>query len=189
MPTPAHLGGLADQLEARGVHDPRIIHAVRAVQRRRPGPRVSADDVCALALMLQAAAITPGQRVLEIGTGRGYLTLLMAYLGAQVFTVERDAEVLDAARPALDLLAARTVRLRVGDGTLGWPEQAPYDAIVAGAACATVPAAWMEQLTPGGCIVSPVGPPHRQELLHLHRTPWGSWQRRSLLVVAFEPLS
>jgi len=127
-----------------------------------------------IARMLSLLALRPQEKVLEIGTGSGYQAALLGRLTERTFTIER-VEALAARAPDHWRAAGVTsVRLRVGDGTLGWPEEAPFDAIVVGAASPVVPPSLLRQLAPGGRMAIPVGAVDAQTLRHLVRTPTGA---------------
>ena len=125
--------------------------------------------------------------LLEVGTGCGYQTAVLAPLARQLFTIERIASLQRAARERLTSLGFGNIRFRHGDGCEGWPGQAPFSAILVAAAPAEVPRALLEQLAPGGCLIIPVGPPGQQELLRLTRTAEGI-KRECLERVSFVPL-
>jgi len=138
--------------------------------------------------MIQAAQIRAEDRVLEIGAGSGYQTALLAELASQVFAVERHASLAEAARNTLERLGYRNARVITGDGSLGFAETAPYDAIVVSAAAPRIPPALTEQLAPGGRLVIPVGD-SEQQLLHLVlRNPDGTTNVRTLEGCRFVPL-
>jgi len=118
-----------------------------------------------VALMLQALQLNGPEKVLEIGTGSGYQTALLAQLCREVWTVERLEPLATTAEDRLDGLGYRNVRYRLGDGSLGWPEGAPFDRIVVSAACPAVPPALIEQLAEGGLLVAPVGSAETQDLV------------------------
>jgi protein-L-isoaspartate(D-aspartate) O-methyltransferase len=142
-----------------------------------------------VALMTDLAAVTETSRVLEIGTGCGYQTALLAELAAEVFTIEIVPELAAAARARLLRLGYTRVKARVGDGYLGWPEEAPFDAIVVTAAAPVVPPPLVAQLTLGGRLVIPVGRAyHSQELLRIEKDAAGAVHERVILPVAFVPL-
>jgi protein-L-isoaspartate(D-aspartate) O-methyltransferase len=117
-----------------------------------------------VALMLEALAIAPADRVLEVGTGSGYVSALLGELAAQVFSVERHSALADSARDVLTLLGYSNVQVFTGDGTLGLPAAAPFDAILVSAAAAEVPAALVGQLRDGGRMIIPVGTTDSQQL-------------------------
>lgn len=114
---------------------------------------------------LQVLGLSGNEKVLEIGTGSGYQTVLLAHLAAQVFSVERIAPLLDGARAAIAAAGVRNVSLLLGDGTLGWRSYAPYDAILVSAAAPSVPLPLTEQLAEGGRIVIPIGDRDEQTLM------------------------
>ena len=131
----------------------------------------------------------PQSRILEIGTGCGYQTAVLAELAGRVATVELIPELGMAAAELLGALGYRNVDFRIGDGWKGWPEHAPYDAILVAAAAPELPAALVEQLKPEGVLVLPVGPRHGDQQLELvRRGPDGAPQRRALFPVGFVPL-
>jgi len=125
--------------------------------------------------------------VLEVGTGSGYQAAVMAPLAAEMYSVERIRPLLDMARERMAVLQLRNVRLKHSDGSWGWPEFAPYDAIIATAAPEQVPEALLQQLAMGGRLVMPVGPQGEQELVLLTRTPDGI-ERQVLDRVSFVPM-
>ena len=129
----------------------------------------------------------PLDRVLEVGTGSGYQAAVMAPLAGQVYSVERIQPLLDQARARLSELKLRNVRLKHSDGSWGWPEFAPFDAIIATAAPEQVPEALLQQLAIGGRLVMPVGPQGVQELVLLTRTEDGI-ERQVLDKVSFVPM-
>ena len=195
-----------EQLVARGIRDPRVLAAMAAVPRERfidadqaefayddgplpigEGQTISQPYV--VARMIEALELAPTDRVLEIGTGSGYAAAVLAEVCAQVYTVERVAALADRARRRLAELGYAPVRVRAGDGTLGWPEHAPYDAIVATAGGPTVPPALREQLVPGGRLVMPVGRSlYGQRLVRVVRGDGDVDRREELEAVAFVPL-
>jgi protein-L-isoaspartate(D-aspartate) O-methyltransferase len=126
-------------------------------------------------------------KVLEVGTGCGYQTAVLAALVGQVFTIERIAGLLRQAKQRLASLGIANVRFRHGDGFEGWPGQAPFDGILVTAAPGEVPQTLLDQLAPGGRLVIPVGPPGNQELVRIERTDTG-FARQHLCWVAFVPL-
>jgi protein-L-isoaspartate(D-aspartate) O-methyltransferase len=142
-----------------------------------------------VALMLEAIAPLATHRVLEIGTGSGYGTAVLAEVVAEVYTVERLATLAAAARARLAGLGYRNVHVLEGDGTLGWPEHAPYDGIVVTAGAPEVPAPLLPQLKVGAHLVIPVGPtPRSQELVRVTRRASDEYPREWLGPVAFVPL-
>jgi len=142
-----------------------------------------------VALSTELIAPRPGQRVLEIGTGSGYQAAMLAQIVAQVYSMELLPALGREAAARLKALGYGNVEVRIGDGYAGWPEQAPFDAIVVTAAAPQVPQALVDQLKPGGRMVIPVGASlAAQELLLLEKRADGSVERRSVLPVRFVPL-
>ena len=194
----------ADSLRGRGITDERVIAAFAAVDRARLMPaeqRATAwvdaahpigagqtiSQPSLVAAMTEALELTGDETVLEIGTGSGYQTAILARLCARVVTVERLPELADPARETLAELGFDNVSFRTGDGTLGAPEDGPYDGILVTAAAPRVPPALLGQLAGGGRLVIPVGGRFSQELLRLRRTADGA-ERESLLACRFVPL-
>ncbi|MCP5149876.1 MAG: protein-L-isoaspartate(D-aspartate) O-methyltransferase [Ectothiorhodospiraceae bacterium] len=142
-----------------------------------------------VALMTTLAHVGPGTRALEVGTGCGYQAAVLAALGAEVWSVEVVPELARDAAARLQALGHHQIHVRAGNGHLGWPEHAPYDAILVTAAAAAVPPALLEQLAPGGRLVIPIGAPWRaQHLMLLSREAGGGIRRREVLAVAFVPM-
>jgi protein-L-isoaspartate(D-aspartate) O-methyltransferase len=141
-----------------------------------------------VALMAELARVGPGKKVLDVGTGSGYQAAVLDEIGATVCSIERIPALYERARPVLAETGHSTVRLRCGDGKEGWPEEAPFDAILVAAATPHVPPALITQLAEGGRLVLPVGSADLQELLVLERTEWGTVRRRTVSGVAFVPL-
>ncbi len=200
---------MVDRLvRSRYIADPRVRDAFRAVPRElfvRPddaedayadvplpiggGQTISAPSM--IAIMLDEAALAPGERVLEIGTGSGYHAALLAHLvGARnVVTIERHPELASWGRSNLARAGYTEVTVVVGDGSLGYPERAPYDCIMATAGAPRIPDAWPPQLSPGGRIVAPVGSSrHGQVLVVATRRPDGTLGTREGTPCAFVPL-
>jgi protein-L-isoaspartate(D-aspartate) O-methyltransferase len=181
----ARLRMVAEQIRARGVRDARVLDAISRVPRDRfvPGPlRAEAYEDRPLAIghgqtisqpyvvayMSEALRLEPSHRVLEIGTGCGYQTAMLAELAGEVFSIELVAELARRARETLDALGYGNVHVRTGDGYEGWPEHAPYDRVVGAAAAPSVPPALVAQLADGGILVMPIGTVH-QELVVLQK--------------------
>ena len=169
------------QLRARGIRDERVLKVMGELPREkfigpvyreeayedRPVPIGAGQTISQpyiVALMTEALKVEPHHRVLEIGAGSGYQTAILAKLAKEVFAIERIAELAERASKVLQDLGIDNVHLRVGDGTLGWPEQAPFDRILCAAAGPDVPEAWIEQLADNGRIVMPIGGPEMQNL-------------------------
>ena len=197
---------VAEQIAARGLDDPVVLRAMRAVPREDFVPAEERDlayedgplpighgqtisQPYIVAVMTAAARVRPGERVLEIGTGSGYGAAVLSKIAGEVYTIERIEALADSARERLAALGYGNVHVRCGDGTLGWPEHAPYDAIVVTAGGPTVPPALLEQLTPGGRLVMPLGSIQRlQRLVRLTRTGPETYAQDELEPVAFVPL-
>lgn len=142
-----------------------------------------------VALMTDLLDLTPESRVLEIGTGSGYQAAILARLAREVFSIETIPALSHNAQQALAQAGLRNVALRVGDGAAGWPEAAPFEAIIVTAAAAEAPPALLGQLAAPGRMVIPVGPPgEEQELRLIARDEAGALQARGVLAVRFVPL-
>jgi protein-L-isoaspartate(D-aspartate) O-methyltransferase len=143
-----------------------------------------------VAVMTALLALDADARVLEIGTGSGYQTAILAELVQRVYSVEIVRELALSAQERLHRLGYTNVEVRVGDGYYGWAEQAPYDAIIVTAAATYIPPPLLQQLKPGGRMVLPVGSPFlTQQLTWVEKTPQGSLRTRQVLPVAFVPLT
>jgi len=141
-----------------------------------------------VALMTQLLRPRAGLKLLEVGTGSGYQAAILAALGAEVFTVETIPELAETARCQIHQLGYERVHVRRGDGSLGWPEEAPFDAIIVTAAGPRIPEALVDQLGPGGRMVIPVGGPGFQTLKLIEKAADGGVHSRDVLPVAFVPL-
>ncbi len=141
-----------------------------------------------VALMAEALQLGPRDRVLEIGTGSGYAAAVLARVAREVYTIERHAELAESARTRLAELGFHNVFVRHGDGTLGWPEHAPFDAIVVAAGGPNVPGSLLAQLAPGGRLVIPIGEEKAQQLVRVTRRADGSLEHEDLGGVRFVPL-
>lgn len=199
---------LADFLERRqGIRDQRVLDAIAQLNRADFIPekaRSAATQDSPLpighgqtisqpyivALMSQALKLQGNERVLEIGTGSGYQTAILAQLCREVYSVEIVPSLAESAKELLERLGFQNIHLRAGDGTLGWPEEAPFDAVIGTAAPESVPPQILGQLKPGGRMVMPVGPQGgNQELLLITRVPAGGLPRvEHLLPVRFVPM-
>jgi protein-L-isoaspartate(D-aspartate) O-methyltransferase len=192
-----------EQIEERGVRDPRVLAALRAVPRHRflpadvgldayadrpigIGHGQTASQPFVVAFMTEALGLRGDERVLEVGAGSGYQTAVLARLVREVHALERVPELAERARARLASLGVRGVSVRQGDGSRGLPELAPFGAILVAAAAPRVPEALLEQLAPGARLVIPVGA-EEQELFAFERTARG-WMRRALMPVRFVPL-
>ena len=197
---------LAEALRRQGISDTRVLEAIRNLERAEFVPeamRSAAGQDAPLpighgqtisqpfivAFMTQALGLQPGERVLEIGTGSGYQTAVLARLGGEVYTVEVVPELAEPARERLGRLGLHNIHFRVGDGSAGWPEAAPFDAIIGTAAPERLPPALYQQLRPGGRLVLPVGPRlGAQELVRVTRPPGAAPRVEKLLAVRFVPM-
>lgn len=186
--------------------DPRVMEALRLVPREDFVPddmRVSAFRDGALpvghgqtisqpymvALMTDLLELSADSIVLEIGTGTGYQAAILSQLARQVYSIERIPELALSAQQRLGEMGYGNVEIRCSDGYLGWPEKAPFDAIVVTAAAAEIPAALIAQLKPGGRMVIPVGLPHsHQQLVLITKDLQGETSTRDLIAVAFVPM-
>lgn len=193
------------QLRGRGVSSSRVLDVMGTVPRERfldPGqaryayrdralPLAHGQTVSQpymVAVMTEALDLEPDHRVLEIGTGSGYQTAIIAKLSRDVFSVERIPELSERAHQVLDGLGVENVHLRVGDGSLGWPEEAPFQRIMVTAGAPTTPEALQHQLDPeGGLLVVPVGDRRVQDLLCVTREG-ERFTTRSILACRFVPL-
>ncbi len=193
------------QIVSRGVTDPAVIAAMLRVPREaflppemaefafqdsalpiEEGQTISQPYI--VAAMAEALGLNPSDRVLEVGTGSGYAAAVLASIASEVYTVERHGALAASARDRLQALGYDNVHVRHGDGSLGWPEHAPYDAIVVAAGGPEIPPALRDQLAPHGRLVIPVGPtPRMQHLVRLRRTN-GAFERERLRAVTFVPL-
>ena len=192
---------IREQILARGIGDERVLAAMRTVPRERFVPaeqQASAYDDGALAIahhqtisqpfivayMTNALHIAPHHKVLEIGTGSGYQTAILAHLTEHLHTVERIEALATAARDRLTALGITHPHLHIGDGSLGWPEDAPYDRMIVTAAAPTVPATLIDQLADDGQLIIPVGEPDHQRLVSVWKRPARTIERPSSLAVS-----
>lgn len=173
-------------LRARGIHDPRVLAAIAAVPRDEFG--VHAPEPLATAALAQALVLRTTDRVLEVGTGTGYLAAVLSHIGHHVYTIERVPELAQAARVRLDTLGYWGIDVRCADGSLGWPELAPFDAIVVTACGPFVPNALVEQLEVGGRLVMPILRGDDQSLVRITKLDDLRSTVTDLGPVAFVPL-
>jgi len=192
-----------EQIARRGIRDQRVLAAMRKIERHRfvseaqrsgayedhplpvgEGQTISQPYI--VALMTEALALQGDERVLEVGTGCGYQTAILAELAAEVYSVEILPRLAEQARATLEDLGYRNVHIRLGDGSEGWAEHAPYQGILVTAAPPQVPPALLEQLAEGGRLVIPVGVQSQELELHTRR-PEGFRVER-LAAVRFVPL-
>lgn len=172
---------VAEQLRARGISDEGVLDAMLRVPRHEFAPERFRDQAYEdhplpigegqtisqpyiVAIMLEALELNAVDKVLEVGTGSGYLTALLSELAGCVFSIERHAALADSARERLAALGYRNVRIIAGDGSRGYPEAAPFDAIIVSAAAPALPRELLEQLADGGRMIVPVGAPQTQQL-------------------------
>ncbi len=194
---------IRNQIEARGVRDSRVLEAVRKVPRHlfvlpeylslayadEPLPIGHGQTISqpyVVAFMTEALEVKPHDKVLEIGTGSGYQAAVLAQVAREVYSIEIIEALGKEAAERLERLGYSNVRVRVADGYRGWPEAAPFDAIVVTAAPDHVPPALVEQLREGGRLVLPLGR-YEQDLVRIRRTPHGV-EKETLLAVRFVPM-
>jgi protein-L-isoaspartate(D-aspartate) O-methyltransferase len=195
---------VARQIQARGVASARVLGAMQTVPRHLFVPLDQADAAYAdeplpigngqtisqpfmVASMADALRLDGRERVLEIGAGSGYQAAVLAQLAAQVVAVETFPDLVASARARISKLSYANVRIELGDGSLGWPASAPYDAILVSAAAPAVPQPLMDQLVEGGRLVIPVGGADEQELVRIVKGS-GTATRQTLYACRFVPL-
>ena len=194
------------QLKRRGITEPQILEAFLAVPRElfvseryaheaygdHPLPIEAQQTISQpyiVALMIQAAAIKPGDKVLEVGAGSGYAAAVISRIAGKVVAIERQHELVEVASERIRSLDYHNVEIIEGDGTKGWAEEAPYDAILAAASGSHVPAALLGQLAPNGRLVMPIGEPGWvQELVKVTKQEDGILKQENLGAVRFVPL-
>ena len=194
------------QIESRGITDPKILEAFRAVPRApsrtaeyadlaygaHPLPLDAGQTISQpyiVALMIKAAEIKPGDKVLEVGAGSGYAAAVISRIAGKVVAIERQRELVKIAQQRIARLGYDNVKIVEGDGTRGCPEEAPFDAILAAASGSHLPPQWVEQLAEGGRIVMPVGDPGWiQKLVKVTKGPGGNLITEDLGGVRFVPL-
>jgi protein-L-isoaspartate(D-aspartate) O-methyltransferase len=178
------------QLVPRGIRDAKVLFAMRKVPRHifveealqnqaygdfplPIGEQQTISQPYIVAFMTEALELTGAEKVLEIGTGCGYQAAILAELAPEVFSIERIHLLASRARRNLESLRYFNVKIKVGDGSLGWPEEAPFDAIMVTAAAPGIPGPLLDQLAMGGRLVIPVGDRYSQTLEVVHKTPQG----------------
>ena len=181
---------VAEQLEARGIRDPRVLEAMGRVPREaftdaddrkrayedipiQIGWAQTISQPYMVALICEAAAVRPGQKVLDVGTGSGYQAAVLVELGAEVFSIERIRQLAERAENKLVTAGYGQVTVLLGDGSVGLPEEAPFDAITVAAAAPEPPPTLYDQLVVGGRLVVPIGNRRAQRLEVVVRTPEG----------------
>jgi protein-L-isoaspartate(D-aspartate) O-methyltransferase len=195
---------VVQQLERRDIHDPRVLEAMEWVPRHEFVPVELVDlayedralpigleqtisQPYTVAFMCQEARLTAGDKVLEIGTGSGYGAAVLSLLAREVHTMERIDELFEAARDRFARLGYRNVRVYRDDGTLGLPQQSPFDAIICTAGAETLPEPYLQQLSEGGRLLIPIGPPaHQQMFRYIRRGE--QFERDNLGSFGFVPL-
>ena len=194
-----------EQVVARGVTTPRLIDTLgkiprhlfvqeaMAVQAYSDGPlpigeKQTISQPYMVALMTDLLDLKGNEHILEIGTGSGYQTAVLASMCRRVWTIERIRTLAMQARKVLDSLHLLNVNIKVGDGTLGWPEEGPFDAIIVTAGAPAVPEALASQLSPGGRLVIPVGSELEQSLLRVSIEPDGNIKSETFAPCRFVPL-
>ncbi len=194
------------QIAGRGIRDPRLLDALRSVPRElfvaadladsayedSPLP-IEAEQTISqpfiVAAMIAAAQVSPGSRVLEIGAGSGYAAAVIGRIAGEVIAIERHSQLADLAGERMRRLGYDNVTIIHGDGSAGWPDKAPYDAILAAASGSHIPDVLKEQLAIGGILVMPVGDPHEvQRLIKVQRTAPYTYREEDLGAVRFVPL-
>jgi protein-L-isoaspartate(D-aspartate) O-methyltransferase len=191
-------------LQDQGIRDLAVLHAIDEIPRHIFVPsavrhRAYEDSALPIgsgqtisqpsihARYLELLELTGNERVLEIGTGSGYQTALLGKLASQVFSIERIAPLLERAREVLQQVGVTNVSFMLGDGTLGWPQFAPYDAILVGAAAPEIPPAYVEQLGEGGRLLIPLGG-RDEQVLHLFTRKGDHLEQKDIAPVRFVPL-
>lgn len=195
-----------EQLFDRGIRDPLVLQAMAQVPREQFVPEewqahayadsplpIGWDQTISqpyvVAWMIEVLTVSPEDRVLEVGTGSAYGAAVLSRIVRDVYTIERHKELAQTAERVLARLGYHNVHVRHGDGTLGWPEEAPFDGIIVTASGPQIPDALQDQLAIGGRLVIPVGrTPDSQELVRLQRVGAGQMRRETLGAVRFVPL-
>jgi protein-L-isoaspartate(D-aspartate) O-methyltransferase len=196
---------MVELIKSRGVNDQRVLDAMLNVPRHLfvdealrghayadgslpIGEKQTISQPYIVAAMTAALELQGHERVLEIGAGSGYQTAILAQLARRVYSIERIAALVSRAREILQQCRVSNVNLKLGDGTLGWQEQAPFDAILVAAGGPSVPENYLQQLEPGGRLVMPVGDMETQILLRVTRREDGSFFEEQMMGCRFVPL-
>lgn len=194
-----------EQIEKRGIKDPRVLHAMRKVPRHEFVPEdrreyayedhplaIGHDQTISqpyiVAYMTEALQPEARDRVLEIGTGSGYQAAVLAEVVADVYSIEIVEPLAETAKATLERLGYRDIHLKVGDGYQGWPEAAPFDAVIVTCSPEDIPQPLIDQLKDGGRMIIPVGDRYRQSLVLL-RKEGGRIQKKSVMEVRFVPMT
>ena len=192
---------VSTQIRSRGITDAAVLEAMTTVPRELFVPEeyileayadsplpIGYDQTISqpyiVALMLELLGLDSDSRVLDVGAGSGYQTALLSRLAGEVYAIERIDQLASRAEETLRTLGAKNVTFTIGDGSMGWPEQAPFDRIICGAAAPEIPPAWIEQLADGGRIVAPVGGEMFQDIEILDKRG-GEIHRRQSCAVRF----
>jgi protein-L-isoaspartate(D-aspartate) O-methyltransferase len=195
----------AEHIEQRGIRNPEVLRAMHRVPRHefvpedmiafayedRPldiGYGVTISQPYIVAAMSQLLDLNKSHRVLEIGTGSGYQSAILAELAGHVYSIEVVPQLADSAARTLLRLGYSNVSVRHGDGYFGWPEEAPFDRIILTAAPVEVPPALIKQVANGGRLVAPVGSAADQQLIEVEKSPQGRIHRRIVFPVSFVPM-
>lgn len=193
------------QIVARGITDQRLLDALLKVPRHLfvetglqahaysdaslpIGEKQTISQPYMVAAMTAALQLTGTERILEIGTGSGYQSAILSLLAKRIYSIERISSLAGRARRLLDQLGMSNINIKVGDGTIGWKDQAPFDGILVAAGAPDVPLEYLAQLEIGGRLVLPVGDQEQQILLRLVKLADGSFKREQLMGCRFVPL-
>jgi protein-L-isoaspartate(D-aspartate) O-methyltransferase len=193
------------QIVARGIKDQRVLDALLKVPRHLfvevglqahaysdtslpIGEKQTISQPYMVAAMTAALELTGNERILEIGTGSGYQTAILSHLANRIYSIERISSLAGRARRLLDQLGMSNVNIKVGDGTIGWKDQAPFDGILVAAGAPDVPEKYLDQLAIGGKLVLPVGDQDQQILIRIVKLENGSFRREQLMGCRFVPL-
>jgi protein-L-isoaspartate(D-aspartate) O-methyltransferase len=196
---------IEEQIKRRGVKDPATLKAMNLVPRHEFVPSLLKDSAYddtplpiglgqtisqpyIVALMTQSAELKPEESVLEIGTGSGYAAAVLSRIVNQVFTVERIEDLTKRAKSRYQELGYHNIEVKSGDGTLGWKEKGPFDAIIVTAGAPIIPKSLVEQLKPGGRLIIPVGDTFSQKLLRIRKGKDGKITEETVEYVRFVPL-
>jgi len=194
-----------EHIEHRGIRDPDVLRVMRSVPRQEFVPpesiRAAYDDrpldigygatisqPYIVAAMTELLEVSKRHRILEIGTGSGYQSAILAELAGQVFSIEVIPQLARSAMATLRRLGYENVHVRAGDGYRGWPEEAPFDRILLTAAPLDIPSVLVDQLTRGGRLIAPIGGGEEQQLVILDKSATGAIQRRVVFPVLFVPM-